>query len=257
MSPTNGKKIDGFSIFGRCSVVYNGRASSVLETGNYLVLCKPDLCIAVHGGSFIKPLNYQNPGSKIELLKEGQEFDDLCSNYFEDEKPQLVIYATNKKESLIVGVHEVISHKTYRGWDSNKIKLIRSERDLVNQIVARYDHYFPDIDAVQVETEVPTPYGNVDIVLIDRQGVRYLVEVKRTVMSVAGCGQVARYAAYYTSKGIRNKQYVAAPTITANAMTYVQEHGQTWVEAQFDVPQETGAGDGSDTDATAAPQEAV
>ncbi len=231
-------KNKSFSIFGQAEVIYNGRASSVLEVGNYLILCKPDKCIAVHGGSFVKPLNYQNPGSKIAIYKEGPEFDDFVSNYF-DTKPQLIIHATNRKESLIIAVHKVITHQVFDEWSNNRIKLIRSERDLVNQIVSRYWDYFPDIDAIQVETEISTPYGSVDIVLLDKQKVHHIVEVKRKVMSVVGCGQVARYAAYYTKRGIATKQYIAAPTITANATEYAQEHGLIWVQAEFDPVPET------------------
>ena len=225
-------KQQAFSMFCKCEVVYDGRASSILEVGNYLILCKPDACFSIHGACFAKPLNYQNPGSKIEFLRSGQDFDDLWSNLFES-KPKFIVRATNKRESLIVAVYKVFKHDVFTDWTSAKIKLVRSERDLVTQIFNNVYDYFPGIDPILIETEVPTPYGNIDLMIVDSQGIRHIVEVKRRIMSVAGCGQLARYAQHFIARNVPIRQYVMAPGISKNALAYVQNNGQKWVQATF------------------------
>lgn len=226
-------ELQPFSLYCECEVVYDGRACSTLEIGNYLILSKPDDCIAVHGGCFTKPLNYQNPGSTIRFLRSGSEFDDLWTNLF-SKKPSLIIRATNKREALTIAVYHVHHQTNFADWTVAKIKLVKSERDLVIQITDRINDYFPAIDIILVETETPTPYGNIDILMLDAAGTRHIVEVKRKIMSVAGCGQIARYAAHYTAIRRAAKQYLAAPAITANASAYANKHHQTWVRATFD-----------------------
>lgn len=211
----------------------------MLETGNFLALCKPDMSFSIHGGSFIKPLNYQNPKSTIELLRSGPVFDDMTANLFSN-KPKLIISVVNKKESLKVAVYNVLHQRKFVDWTTSKIKLVRSERDLVNQIVSRIGQYYPAIDIVSTRVEVPTPYGNIDIMIIDKQGIRHVIEVKRKIMSVAGCGQVARYGNYLRSRGQTTMEYVMAPTISKNAMAYAAANNQTWIAATFDTGEQHG-----------------
>ncbi len=228
-----GRITQPFSMYCECEVVYDGRACSTLERGNYLILCKPDLCIAIHGSNFIKPLNYQNPKSSIYILNAGQEFDDIWTNLF-DKKPKLIVKAVNKKESLTIAVYTRINYNSFENWTNAKIKLIKSERDLVNQILSNLSTYFPSINMASVDTEIPTPYGNIDILIIDQNNIYHIVEVKRKIMSVAGCGQLARYGVHYKSIGIQAIEYLAAPLISKNALIYADRNNQQWIQATFD-----------------------
>ena len=226
-------QIKPFTMFAHCEVVYDGRASSTLEPGNYLIIYKPDQSLSIHGACFAKPLNYQNGGTKLEEFKSGATFDDMWTNLF-TKRPKSIIVAKNKLETIIIGIHAIVHSQVIEGWTDAKIKLTRSERDLVNQVFNRLDEYFPGIDISLAELEASTPYGNVDILLIDTSGIRYVVEAKRKIVSVAGCGQVARYANYYTGIGLTVKQFVVGPSISRNAIDYCAQNGQTWVQATFD-----------------------
>lgn len=227
----------GFSLFASAEVFYNGRATSTLQVGNYLIIHKPDASLSIHGASFSKPLNYQNGSSKVEIIKDEIVLEDMGANLF-SATPLFVIRAENKGEVLYVAVHEVYSDVRHEGWSDHKIVLTRSERDLVNQIINDLDVYFPDVDAVLVELEAPTPYGSVDILILDAAGIRHIVEVKRRTVSVAGCGQLARYANYYVGMGFEVRQYVAAPGISRNAQEYATNNGQEFVLAEFPKPAE-------------------
>lgn len=119
-------------------------------------------------------------------------------------------------------------------WTDSKIDLTKSERDLVNKIYSNITSYFPNIEIVDVNKEVRTPYGNIDLLIIDICEIHHIVEVKRRMATISGCGQVARYAKYFKRKGIKTREYLAAPSISKNAIEYCAKHGQLWVEASFD-----------------------
>ena len=221
-----------FSLIVEAEVVYEGRASSRLDRGLYLILHKPDGSIAIHGARF-KALNYQCANSCLTFYRRGDEFTDLCQAYFPGNEPEFLIISTNRDETLFIAVYSVggeIADLSY-----NKIILTKSERELVDKMIADIYDYLPGVDAILVETEAPTPYGNCDILVTDIGRSLHIIEVKRRIAAVSACGQAARYATYYRDECKRSvREYVAAPRLSRNAAIYCRQHGQTWIEVNFD-----------------------
>jgi RecB family endonuclease NucS len=54
------------TVFGRCTVEYEGRAASTLGPGDRLVVLKPDGTVLVHTDEGQKPVNWQPPGCTHE-----------------------------------------------------------------------------------------------------------------------------------------------------------------------------------------------
>jgi hypothetical protein len=54
------------TVFGRCTVEYEGRAASTLGPGERLVMLKPDGTVLVHTDEGQKPVNWQPPGCTHE-----------------------------------------------------------------------------------------------------------------------------------------------------------------------------------------------
>ncbi|MGQ0535587.1 MAG: endonuclease NucS, partial [Methanobacteriota archaeon] len=50
-------------VFGACTVLYEGRASSTLGDGERILLLKPDGALLVHQAHGVKPANWQPPGT--------------------------------------------------------------------------------------------------------------------------------------------------------------------------------------------------
>lgn len=223
-----------FVLLGDFEIAYNGRASSTLECGQYLVIYKPDKSISIHGAK-AKALNYQNPNSELTIYRRGKEFD-IWSVFFQT-CPKFLIYCTNKNETLLIGVFKIIRYLDISSLSNNKIKLNRSEKELVQQIVKDIVNYLPKLQIISVKTEVPTPYGNIDIEVMDDSNTFHLLEVKRKLVSLAGCSQISRYAKYYTEQGKETKEYVAGPKISKNALKYCQQNNQTWLKADFNQQQ--------------------
>lgn len=215
-----------------CSVIYDGRATSSLVRGTYLVIIKPDMSVAIHGYK-AKPLNYQNSGSTIHFHNTGTIGFAKSAGLF-SLKPKLIIESVNGREALYVGVFKVISSFDISGLSDESIVLRRTEKDLVKKIEADPEGYLK-VRVSSVETEVDTPYGHVDLVAYGLDGVVHAVEVKRKIVSVSTCGQIARYAKYLRDEAKHTvMEYVAAPKISKNAMRYVESHQQTFVPVDFD-----------------------
>src|SRR4051812_3895718 len=62
---------DPFILLADCQVFYEGRASSVLPRGHYLLVRKADGSFLVHGARLTTPLNYQGAGSRLFRTAEG------------------------------------------------------------------------------------------------------------------------------------------------------------------------------------------
>ena len=60
-------------ILSKCHVEYEGRARSILEPGDRLILIKKDGTFAIHQELNLDPVNWQAPGckNKVELKEDG------------------------------------------------------------------------------------------------------------------------------------------------------------------------------------------
>lgn len=222
-----------FILYADAEIVYDGRAMSTLERGNYLIIHKPDLSLAVHGAKSTKPLNYQNAGTVMEALTAGSDFENIWLDYFERE-PQFLLRAMNGKETILAAIYKIHFRNDIDNWTDSKIDLVKSERDLVNQIITNFDNYFPDMTPSLVDTEARTPYGNVDIMAIDADGTYHVIEVKRRVAGISACSQISRYACWFMDQGYAVKKYVSAPRLAGSANAYYVKNEVTFVPIDFD-----------------------
>lgn len=210
-----------FALYCRATVDYSGRASSTLTIGNYLILYKPDGSLAIHDSHSIKPINYQTNGTELTFV-ENPNTHKRCI---------LQIVAKNKKETLVISVYVIHHDLALDDWSKGEIEISRTEHQLRDYIAANTHKWFK-FKPQLVETEYPTPYGNVDVYIKEQSRIIHLVEVKRHKINMAACGQLARYANYF-KKSNKVIQYLAAPTISKNAQAYADKHKQIWLQVDF------------------------
>ncbi|MEM2739745.1 MAG: endonuclease NucS [Candidatus Bathyarchaeia archaeon] len=57
-------------LVGECSVEYKGRGVASLEAGSRIIIAKPDGTLLIHAATNVEPVNWQPPGSKLEIYIE-------------------------------------------------------------------------------------------------------------------------------------------------------------------------------------------
>lgn len=204
-------------LFAESEVLYDGRASSTLQRGNYLVVYKADRSVSIHGSTIVMPRNYMGSGSKLTV--EGNQ-----------------IIFSRKGETVCIKVHHIHFLNYLENWSESKIVICRTERELALKIFENWCDYFDDEFEI-VELEHPTDLGPIDIAGFTTS-TDYIVEVKRKRASLKDVTQLRRYIEALEHRGRPCRAFLAAPEIAKNARKYLEKHGLHFLEVDFDGRQE-------------------
>ncbi len=202
-----------FSLFAKASVVYNGRAFSTLEHGNYLIIYKNDNTVSIHGGDLITPRNYMGSNSKLTI--DGNK-----------------LVFTRKKETVTITIDKILYLNYLDDWSYSKIIIRRTEKELARKIYDNWKSYFND-EFDDVVFEFPTPLGPIDLAGFTKT-TDYIVEVKRRVASLKDVTQLRRYVEALEIREKLCKAYLAAPGISKKALTYLEKHQLYFLQVEFD-----------------------
>lgn len=166
------------TVFGRCTVDYEGRASSTLGPGDRLLVLKPDGTALVHTDEGQQPVNWQPPG---------------CAHSVTVTDDTLVIESlrTNPDERLEVHFEEVVQCCAFAATDEEELSLSGTEDDLRERILA--DPSLVEEGFEPRATERETPAGSVDIFGVDADGNSVVVELKRRRVGPDAASQLNRY----------------------------------------------------------------
>ena len=205
------------TIFGRCTVEYEGRAASTLGPGDRLVVLKPDGTVLVHTDEGQKPVNWQPPGCTHEPSVEDGQF-------------RLRSRRTAPEEELTVAFERVEQVVTSDVTDGRNLALSGTEEDLRQRILDDPDLVEAGFQPLAIERE--TPAGAVDVYGEDRDGATVVVELKRKRVGPDAVGQLARYVEalerdLHADAEIRGM--LVAPSVTERARTLLGEKGLEFV----------------------------
>lgn len=210
---TNISENGGWVLFADCEVIYNGRASSRLQRGNYLIVYKPDRSLSIHGATLIQPRNYLASGTFIQ-----------CQN---------TLTFRCKQEQIEIIVSNFISFTPLTDWSDHKITICRTEKELALKIFNNWDDYFEDSDVELLHYEYPTPLGPIDV-LGQSTSTDYIIEVKRKTASLKDVTQLRRYVEAMETPNRLIRGFIAAPKISKNADKYLEKHGLEYLYVDFD-----------------------
>ncbi|RXK47047.1 DUF91 domain-containing protein [Halorientalis pallida] len=208
---------DVVSVFGTCTVEYDGRASSHLGPGDRLVVCKPDGTTLVHTDEGHQPVNWQPPGS----TQEGR---------LTDGRLELHSLRSTPEEELLVRFEEILQVTAYDVTDERELALEGTEADLRERILD--DPGLVEAGFTPLATERETPAGAVDIFGEDTQGRRVVVELKRRRVGPDAVGQLGRYVDalerdLHADADVRG--ILVAPSVTDRARQLLAEQGMEFV----------------------------
>jgi RecB family endonuclease NucS len=160
-------------VVARCTATYEGRLSSVLESGVRLLMVKADGCVAIHAdiGAY-KPINWMNAPNTL-LEEEGRW-----------------VVSSPKGERLEIHLEEVLQDVTWELDTERGLTLDGVEKELQELLADHPDHLEDGLTTIQ--REFRTDLGPVDILCRDTEGTAVAVEIKR-IGEIDGVEQLTRY----------------------------------------------------------------
>ncbi len=208
---------DLITVFGRCTVDYDGRAASSLGLGRRLLVLKPDGAALVHTDENQQPVNWQPPGSEHHAaVRDGQlrvrsvrsSPDETLDIHFETVEQLSAMAVSGRRELSVTG----------------------SEADLRNALL---DHpAMIEAGFEPLATERPTDAGPTDIFGRDSEGRPVVVELKRRRVGPSAAGQLRRYVAAIEREEGDNaavRGILVAPSVTDRARRLLAEHDLEFV----------------------------
>jgi len=210
------------TLFGRCTVDYDGRASSTLGPGDRLVVCKPDGAVLVHTDEGREPVNWQPPGSEQSVA-------------VADGTLELHSERTSPDETLSVAFEQVDHLVAYRAVDEEELSLSGTEADLRERLLDDPELVEPGFSPRA--TERNTSAGAVDLYGEDDDGRPVAVELKRRRVGPDAVGQLNRYVdaldrELHADAEVRG--VLVAPSVTDRARELLAERGLEFVSVDPD-----------------------
>jgi endonuclease len=166
-------------VIGACEVVYLGRAASLTESGEYVVMLKPDGSLQVHGARGVKPINWQ---PKTDDLRVSRDEDDRVMLLAERFNPNELVQITFDRPTLAFAL-ELRDEKVFQLHGSEAQMHEALKRDLSSL----------EPGLTLLEHELPVGVGDVDIYARDAAGNLTVIEVKRSKANQEGVHQLHRY----------------------------------------------------------------
>ncbi|WP_313691444.1 endonuclease NucS [Halorarum halobium] len=223
---------DTVSVFGECTVEYDGRAASSLGPGARLLVLKPDGTALVHTDEGRTPVNWQPPGSEHRAAVRDGTLRVNCVR-------------TSPSERLEVRFSAVEHLAAYAVTGGRSVEVTGSEADLKARVLERPDLVADGFEPLATERE--TDAGPIDVFGTDEDGTPLVVELKRRRVGPDAVGQLARYVSAIEREepdGTPVEGVLVAPSVTDRAAELLAEEGLDFVAVERLVP-----GDGSTGDA--------
>lgn len=198
-------------VAGECEVLYHGRAASLADAGDYLVIFKSDGSLQVQGAKGIKPINWQPVSDDVRIDIEDGRTVLTSERYAPSELVRIVFLEPALAQALALR-------------DLSGFVLLGSEAQMQSALARHPGLIEPGL--VLLDVELPTEVGGIDLFARDRQGRLVVVELKRGKATQEAVHQLGRYVDSVRAvaddpvRGI-----LAAPAITAPALTQLQRLG--------------------------------
>lgn len=205
------------TVFGRCTVDYEGRAASELGPGDRHLMLKPDGTALLHTDEGQKPVNWQPPGCEHDCRVEDDAF-------------VVESIRSSPDERLTITFSDVALVASFDPTDEESIELIGTEADLKQRILETPD--LVEAGFRPLATERETPAGAVDVYGEDREGRTVVLELKRRRVGPDAVGQLNRYVEALERDlhaDVEVRGMLVAPSVTERAKAMLAEEGFEFV----------------------------
>ncbi|MFB6157765.1 MAG: endonuclease NucS [Haloferacaceae archaeon] len=233
---------DLVTLFGRCTVEYEGRAASSLGPGDRLVVLKPDGTALVHTDRKREPVNWQPPGCEHRAS-------------VRDGRLRVRSVRSTPEERLDVRFDRIHQLSAYAPTDEGSLDLEGSEEDLRQHVLANPERVAEGFEPRATERE--TAAGPVDVFGVDAADQPTVVELKRRRVGPDAVGQLSRYVDALERElgdGAAVRGVLVAPSVTDRAAALLDEEGLEHVALDPATGRPPGAGGSAATDADDPPE---
>ena len=227
------------TVFGRCTVEYDGRAASSLSAGQRLLVLKPDGTALVHTDEGREPVNWQPPGCEHRAA-------------VRDGHLRVASVRSSPDEQLTVVFSRVGQLSAYPVTGRRDVTVTGTEADLRDRLMADPSLIEPGFEPVATERD--TTAGAVDLFGTDADDSPVVVELKRRRVGPEAVGQLDRYVRAIDREDSTTpapRGILAAPSLTDRARRLLEREELEFVaveppdEAVLDTAQPNEPTDGS------------
>jgi RecB family endonuclease NucS len=206
-------------VMGECMVDYHGRAKSLLDWGERLIMIKQDGTVLVHQPVMREPVNWQPTGSITEFKTKDDYLILNCRHLRPAEKMKV----TFRQLKLVTATSLV---------DRANLIIAGMEVDVVNQIVSDPSIIEPGLRIVKREKPVKT--GSIDLYGFDKDHVPVVIEVKRSLATISSVHQLRMYVNDIKKdrKEPKVRGILCAPRVPDMVKKLLEEHGLEWREVE-------------------------
>jgi RecB family endonuclease NucS len=206
-------------IIGNCMVDYRGRARSLLDWGDRMVIIKQDGNVIVHQPIMREPVNWQPSGSKTEFKIEGKQL--ILRSYHR--RPPEKMKITFRKIKLIIVTSLV---------DRAHLIISGMEADVVNDILHNPDIIENGLRICKREKHVKS--GLIDLYGYDKNHIPVIIEVKRSIATISSVHQLRMYV-----NDVKNNNddaivrgILCAPHVPDMVKNLLADHDLEWKEVE-------------------------
>ncbi len=203
-------------IAAECEIVYVGRAASLTEAGDYVVMIKVDGSLQVHGARGVKPVNWQ---PRTDNLRVRRDEDDRLMLMAERVKPDELVQITFSRVALAFALDL---------RDEKLFQLHGSEAEMHARLARTPEIIEPGLRVL--EQELLIGVGGIDLYAMDALGRYVVIEVKRGKATQDAVHQLERYVAAVRGQVPGEvRGILAAPSISQPARTILERSGLEFV----------------------------
>lgn len=201
-------------ILAKCHVEYEGRARSVLDVGDRLVLIKKDGTFCIHQDVNLDPVNWQSPG---------------CTNTVVIKKDKLILVSKKTKpdEEIRVFLDEVYNVTYYNCLDTKDLEIRGYERHMVDQAWENPDLIEEGFRPTRREYQ--TDNGFIDLMGKDSDEHLFILEFKSRKAGTNAVKQLKGYMDCFADNYDIVRAAIVAPDITSNGREELEKHGYEFI----------------------------
>jgi RecB family endonuclease NucS len=203
-------------------VKYQGRAKSLLDWGERIIILKEDGTILIHRPKMREPVNWLPSDSRIN-------FSIIDNNLM------LKSYNINPNEKMKVHFKNIELILLFKIKDHAKLTISGMEKDFVNQIINNPELIEDGLRISKREKHVKS--GLIDLYGFDENHNPVIIEVKRSIANISSVHQLRMYVKDMTKdiKNVNIRGILCAPKIPEMVKSLLSEYNLEWHEIERNI----------------------